>query len=443
MGRCPPPPPPPARPPSLSLLSSSLAAPALLAVGRSTGGIDLLCAHTGRAISPSLPPPPAALGADEEALAAAARRSAGGDPSGAPPSDPPPPPSACRGLAFLHTAAGTGARHLPLLVTAAAGGAVRVFAPPAPLADLLKAAGGEGEGTPSSAAAWTLVAKWTAPPHVTALAVDPSTPASSRVALAFRGTEAAVWDVASRAPTFEARGAKPDRLGLVERPWGTAVAFLPGHGGHLLAVGTVTGRVRLYDPRHGKRPLAVVDVAAGAAGHTAVGATPARISALAPDPAHPHWGRLWAGTARGLLRCVDLRAKRVEGVLKGPTGGVRAAAVHPTQRLVASAGLDGWVRLHHADSRALVASLYAKQPLTGITFCPAPPGCGAGPEPALPTPDAKALKKLKKRERTTPIAGEVFLKRSRREKKLEKRRKNKKKAAAKAGGRGARGVGAA
>ena len=398
-------------------------------------------------LSPPLPPPPAAAGAGEHALAAAARRAAGGDPSGKPPpSLPPTPPSACAGLGFLYHAAGTGAKHLPLLVTAAAGGAVRVFAPPAPLAALLGAKDGDdGEGpttqptTQPASAPWTLVAKFTAPPHITALATDPSTPASTRIALAFQGSEAAVWCVGARAATFEARGPKADSLGLVERPWGTAVAFLPGHGGHLLAVGTVTGRVRLYDPRHGKRPLAVVVVAAGAAGHTAVGATPASISTLAPDPTHPHWGRVWVGDARGLLRCVDLRAKRVEGVLKGPTGAIRAAAVHPTQRLVASVGLDGWVRVHHAETRVQLGSAYLKQPLPGVAFCPAPPGSGAGPEPALPTPDAKALKKLKKRERTTPIAGEVFLKRSRREKKLEKRKKNKKKAAAKAdGGRGGR-----
>jgi hypothetical protein len=407
------------------------AAPALLAIGRSTGSIDLVCAHTGRSVSPPIPPPPAGLGASEEAVAAAARRAAGGDPAGAAPTnDAPPPPSSVAGLAFLHTAAGTGAKHLPLLVTASAGGAVRAFAPPAPLEELVKG-GGAGE-----APAWTLVSKFTVPPHVTALAVDPSTPSSTRIALTFRGTEPAVWDVASREATFEARGAKPDALGLVERPWGTAVAFPPGHGGHLLAVGTVTGKVRLYDPRHGRRPLAVVDVAAGAAGCSTVGAVPARVSALAPDPAHPHWGRLWVGTARGLLRCVDLRAKRVEGVLKGPTGGVRGVAVHPTQRLVASVGLDGWVRVHHAETRALLGSAYAKQPLTGLAVCPAPPGSGAAPEPPPPTPDAKALKKMKKRERTTPIAGEVFLKKTRREKKLEKRRKNKKKAAAKAAGRG-------
>jgi hypothetical protein len=157
---------------------------------------------------------------------------------------------------------------------------------------------------------------------------------------------------------------------------------------------------------------------------------------MAPDPAHPHWGRLWVGTARGLLRCVDLRAKRVEGVLKGATGAVRAVAVHPTQRLVVSAGLDGWVRVHHAETRAAVGTAYLKQPLTGVAICPAPPGSGAGPEPPTPALDGKALRKAKKRKRTTPIAGEVFLKKTRREQKLEKRRKNKKKAAAKAAGRG-------
>ena len=76
------------------------------------------------------------------------------------------------------------------------------------------------------------------------------------------------------------------QLGLVDKPWNTALAFLPdaareapaaagssdSGSGNVLLVGTGYHKLRLYDVRAGKRPQA--ELAFGEA----------RITALAPEP---------------------------------------------------------------------------------------------------------------------------------------------------------------
>ena len=59
--------------------------------------------------------------------------------------------------------------------------------------------------------------------------------------------------------------------------------------------------------------------------------------------------------------------------LKGSTGSVRALAPHLEFPLIASAGLDRYLRLHDSSTRKQVAAVYLKQHLTGVTFCPAKP----------------------------------------------------------------------
>lgn len=63
----------------------------------------------------------------------------------------------------------------------------------------------------------------------------------------------------------------------------------------------------------------------------------------------------------------------MSGALKGSTGSVRALALHLELPLIASAGLDRYLRLHNTSTRKQVAALYLKQHLTGVTFCPAKP----------------------------------------------------------------------
>ena len=46
-------------------------------------------------------------------------------------------------------------------------------------------------------------------------------------------------------------------------------------------------------------------------------------------------------------------------------GSVRALALHPGRPILASVGLDRFLRLHDTSTRALLAKVYLKQQLTG------------------------------------------------------------------------------
>ena len=369
-----------------------------------------------------------------------------------------------RGLSFLYDAAGTGCTRFPLLVVASASGRIRVFSPPAGFFDGGGSSGGGGGGggasssssPPSSSPSqqWSLVSKFDAAAkgglRALALAHSPGGggggregggdrgpkgaggPSGARVAVVADGSELAVWDLATRERVFEAKGERPDRLGLVDRAGGTAVCFLPDSdeqvaaapaspggircSGTLVAVGTGTGRVRLYDTRHGKRPVSSVVLSgdggggrAGCSTSSAAAPTPVRnnglsgagaaVTALSPEAGGAAFARVWAGDSAGLLRSVDLRTSRPEGVLKGATGGVRWAAPHPGAALVASAGADGFLRVHHSRTRKLVGSLWLKQPLRSVCWCPVAAAAAAAAGGGEKKEKEKTNKKKKKKKK--------------------------------------------
>ena len=336
-----------------------------------------------------------------------------------------------RGVSFLYEAAGTGCTRFPLLVVASASGKVRVFSPPAGFFPSSSAAA-------ASSSNWSLVSKFDAAVkgglRALSLAQSPGGIKGGsvvRVAVVSDASELTVWDLATREKVFEAKGEKPDRLRLVDKIGGTSVCFLPDSdeqvvsassspggllrcSGTLVAVGTGTGRVRLYDTRHGKRPVSSVVLSgdggggkAGCSTSSAAAATPIRnnglsgagaaVTTLAPEAGGAAFSRVWAGDSAGLLRSVDLRTARPEGVLKGATGGVRAAAPHPRAALVASAGADGFLRVHHSRTRKLVGSLWLKQPLRSVCWCPVAAG---GASEKKDEKKKKEKKKSKKRPRS-------------------------------------------
>lgn len=95
---------------------------------------------------------------------------------------------------------------------------------------------------------------------------------------------------------------------------------------------------------------------------------------------------MWAGNAVGDVRALDLRVGRLQEGLKGSQGSVRALTTHPSLPLLASAGLDRFLRVYHTGTRALVAKVYLKQALTAVQFCtpagvPGTEEGGAGADP--------------------------------------------------------------
>lgn len=69
------------------------------------------------------------------------------------------------------------------------------------------------------------------------------------------------------------------------------------------------------------------------------------------------------GNTQGQLALLDLRKGQVRGCLKGLSGGVRALQCHASQPLVASCGLDRFLRVHSLEDRTLQHKVYLKSRL--------------------------------------------------------------------------------
>ncbi|KAG7257473.1 hypothetical protein CRUP_024089 [Coryphaenoides rupestris] len=152
----------------------------------------------------------------------------------------------------------------------------------------------------------------------------------NRVATGGRETVLKVWDLQRPdAPIFSAKNLRDDWLGLRQPEW--------------------LRDVRVYDPatpqrrpvlevRYGEHPLTCLSVAAG--GQAVV-----------------------VGNTQGGLAVLDLRKGAVRAALKGLAGGVRGLQCHASLPLVASCGLDRFLRIHSLETRALVHKVYLKSRL--------------------------------------------------------------------------------
>lgn len=135
-------------------------------------------------------------------------------------------------------------------------------------------------------------------------------------------------------PLFIAKGGARNKVGLSDLPWNSAVAFYPDTEGMKIWVGTGYHKVRLYDRTAGKKPQLEIAFPMGES----------RITALAPEV---DGNRCWVADAQGRIEAYDVRAGRFIRSLKGVTGSVRSVALHPTRPLIASVGLDRFLRLHN------------------------------------------------------------------------------------------------
>ena len=62
----------------------------------------------------------------------------------------------------------------------------------------------------------------------------------------------------------------------------------------------------------------------------------------------------------------------MQGSLKGPAGAVRSLALHPQLPIMASVGLDRFLRLHNVESNKLLCKLYLKLQLTAVAGADVP-----------------------------------------------------------------------
>ncbi|XP_071396149.1 WD repeat-containing protein 74 [Centroberyx affinis] len=179
-----------------------------------------------------------------------------------------------------------------------------------------------------------------------------------------------IWDLERpEQPVFAAKNLRNDWLDLRQPEWVRDMAFIPGSD--KVVTCTSHHQVRVYDPSSPQRrpvlevqyeeyPLTALSLPA--AGHSVV-----------------------VGNTRGQIAMLDLRRGAVCGCLKGLAGGVRALQCHPARPLVASCGLDRFLRIHSLDDRTLLHKVYLKSRLNCLLLSSRPDreeeeGGGAGQE---------------------------------------------------------------
>ncbi|KAG7219362.1 hypothetical protein INR49_019094 [Caranx melampygus] len=157
-----------------------------------------------------------------------------------------------------------------------------------------------------------------------------------------------IWDLERPdKPVFTAKNLRDDWLDLRRSQWVRDMAFIPNSD----KVVTCTGyhQVHVFDPsspqrrpvleaEYGEYPLTTLSLST--AGNTVV-----------------------VGNTHGQIAMLDLRKGLVQGCLKGLAGGVRWLQCHPSQPVVASCGLDRFLRIHSLEDRKLLHKVYLKSRL--------------------------------------------------------------------------------
>uniref|UniRef100_A0AAR2IUE4 WD repeat domain 74 n=1 Tax=Pygocentrus nattereri TaxID=42514 RepID=A0AAR2IUE4_PYGNA len=76
--------------------------------------------------------------------------------------------------------------------------------------------------------------------------------------------------------------------------------------------------------------------------------------------------RVVVGNTHGQIAILDLRKGLVRGCMKGLAGSVRGLQCHPSSPLLASCGLDRFLRIHSLEDRSTVHKVYLKSRLNCV-----------------------------------------------------------------------------
>ncbi|XP_010753230.2 WD repeat-containing protein 74 [Larimichthys crocea] len=160
-----------------------------------------------------------------------------------------------------------------------------------------------------------------------------------------------IWDLQRpESPAFTAKNLRDDWLDLRRPHWVRDMAFIPDSD----KVVTCTGyhQVHVFDPASPQR-RPVLEVEYGEYPLTALSLPPGGQSVV-------------VGNTHGQIAVLDLRKGAVRGCLKGLAGGVRALQCHSSQPVVASCGLDRFLRVHSLEDRKLLHKVYLKSRLNCV-----------------------------------------------------------------------------
>ncbi|WIA20130.1 hypothetical protein OEZ85_005980 [Tetradesmus obliquus] len=205
---------------------------------------------------------------------------------------------------------------------------------------------------------WAVSRSFQAGPSITCMAISSS---GRHLLLGGEGVQPSIWDLAAGSKLWQAKGGKPHRQTLlVDKPFTTAVAFLPGSSSSSdsgakqaaaaaaadedagdaavklrFVAGSAASKVYVYDTAAGRRPQKEVIF-----GET-------RITALAPER---DGMRVWAANGTGHMQVLDMSTNKMMDALKGAVRQVAPAAADAAAAAGAAA-----VEEHAGDAAAAAA----------------------------------------------------------------------------------------
>ncbi|KAK4410778.1 WD repeat-containing protein 74 [Sesamum angolense] len=169
-----------------------------------------------------------------------------------------------------------------------------------------------------------------------------------------KSVEVNVWDLHECVKIWTAKSPPQNSLGIFTPTCFTSATFLSKDDHRKLVAGTDSHQVRLYDISAQRRPVMSVDFRETA------------IKAVAEDVD----GRtIYIGNGSGDLASIDIRTGKLLGCFIGKcSGSIRSIARHPELPVIASCGLDSYLRIWDIKSRQLLSAVFLKQHLTSVVF---------------------------------------------------------------------------
>ncbi|XP_057464863.1 uncharacterized protein LOC130754644 [Actinidia eriantha] len=169
-----------------------------------------------------------------------------------------------------------------------------------------------------------------------------------------KGVEVNVWDLDTCSKIWNAKSPAKDNLGIFTPTWYTSATFLSNDDHRKIVAGTNSHQVRLYDISAQRRPVISIDFRESA------------IKAVAEDL---DGNTVYIGTGSGDLASFDMRTGKLLGCYLGKcSGSIRSIARHHDLPVLASCGLDCYLRIWDVKSRQLLSAVFLKQHLSNVVF---------------------------------------------------------------------------
>lgn len=149
---------------------------------------------------------------------------------------------------------------------------------------------------------------------------------------------------------WKSKNVRNDWLDLEVPIWDMQTRFL--NDGHNIVTSTGTHEIRYYDPRAQKKPVKRMEW------------LDEPITALTVSQTSD-WTVI-AGNTKGDMAQFDLRKMLPNAKFKGQAGSVRCIQSHSSAPLIASCGIDRFVRVHDVNTRKLVHKVYCKARLNTL-----------------------------------------------------------------------------